>query len=231
MTAPAIDSSDTLNGMTSPGATVSVSAMQATPQALPAQEFPPSILATLPDVSVPNDECPRRTEVQIDLLLLAIEALDLTGSEAILITLEDLELQGVIRGRVGLWKVRSTNPLRRFSQRRSMTVTEAKALVVTTCYLARRLTVLVRQLVLAHQQSLSKGETLGEGDSRLTDYLDRFRAHYRHRMNIRRVGPALFNSDAQLNDIAIKLLSQLLFCTGTAGMQRLWISLFDGEVA
>jgi len=25
-------------------------------------------------------------------------------------------------------------------------------------------------------------------------------------------------------------LGQLLFCTGTAGMQRFWISLFDGEV-
>jgi len=25
-------------------------------------------------------------------------------------------------------------------------------------------------------------------------------------------------------------LSNLLFCTGTAGMQRFWVSLFDGEV-
>jgi len=28
----------------------------------------------------------------------------------------------------------------------------------------------------------------------------------------------------------LNLLSKLLFCTGTAGMQRFWVSLFDGEV-
>jgi hypothetical protein len=217
MTAPAIDSS----------VSVSVSAMQATPEFNVTTGGEPAILATLADIAVPNGECPRRTEIQIDLLLLAIEALDLTGSEAILMTLEELELLGVIKGRVGLWKVRGTNPMRRFSQRRSMTVTEAKALVVTACYLSRRLTVLLRQLVIEQQQLKERG-----GDyPRLADYLSRFRAHYRHRMNIRRVGPALFNSDQQLDEMAGKLLSQLLFCTGTAGMQRLWTSLFDGEIA
>jgi hypothetical protein len=221
MTAPAIDSSPM---------SVSVSAMQATPEFNVTTTGEPAILATLADIAVPNGECPRRTEIQIDLLLLAIEALDLTGSEAILVTLEELELLGVIKGRVGLWKVRGTNPLRRFSQRRSMTVTEAKALVVTACYLSRRLTVLLRQLVIEQQQWKERGGERGDYP-RLADYLDRFRAHYRHRMNIRRVGPALFNSDQQLDEMAGKLLSQLLFCTGTAGMQRLWTSLFDGEIA
>ena len=37
--------------------------------------------------------------------------------------------------------------------------------------------------------------------------------------------------DEKLNQLALNLLSQLLFYTGTAGTQRLWNSLFDGEVA
>lgn len=41
---------------------------------------------------------------------------------------------------------------------------------------------------------------------------------------------AYTDSDDRLNELAINLLRQLLFCTGTSGTQRFWISLFDGEV-
>jgi hypothetical protein len=39
-----------------------------------------------------------------------------------------------------------------------------------------------------------------------------------------------YADDQALNGLAIELLGQLLFCTGTAGAQRLWVSLFDGEI-
>lgn len=50
-------------------------------------------------------------------------------------------------------------------------------------------------------------------------------------MNPKRAVVASYTADDQkLNDLAIRLLGQLLFCTGIFGMQRLWASLFDGEV-
>ena len=189
----------------------------------------PLILEGLPDPSVPEGVCPRRARLQIDLLLLAIEALDLGGSEAILSTADDLDLRGIIKNRVILWRLRSTNPFRRYSQRRPLTLIEAKALVVITCYLARRLTVLVRQLLLAQQQ-LNEKQLSAEHHFRLSEYLERFRAHFRGRMNARRAGVMVYSSDEKLDELALDLLAQLLFCTGTSGMQRLWISLFDGEV-
>jgi len=189
----------------------------------------PLILDGLPDPSVPEGVCPRRARLQIDLLLLAIEALDLGGSEAILSTADDLDLRGIIKNRVILWRLRSTNPFRRYSQRRPLTLIEAKALVVITCYLARRLTVLVRQLLLAQQQ-LNEKQLSAEHHFRLSEYLERFRAHFRGRMNARRAGVMVYSSDEKLDELALDLLAQLLFCTGTSGMQRLWISLFDGEV-
>lgn len=195
----------------------------------PAQSTP-LILDNLPDPPLPEEVCPRRTQTQIDLILLAIEALDLGGSEAILATAQELELQGIIKNRVVLWRLRSTNPLRRNSQRRSLTLTEAKALVVIACHLSRRLTVLVRQLLLAYQQ-LSEKQLSFEHHFRLSEYLERFRAHFRSRMNPRRSGVMAYGSDEKLNELAISLLAQLLFCTGTSGTQRFWISLFDGEVA
>lgn len=196
----------------------------------PLEQSTPLILDNLPDPPGIDGECPRRARQQIDLMLLAIEALDLGGSEAILIMAQELDLQSVITDRVALWRLRSTNPLRqRYNPRRPLSLTEAKALVVITSSLARRLTVLIRQLLLAYQQLTDKQLSL-EHHFRLHDYLDRFRRHFRSRMNPRRAVVAAYSSDEKLNELALSLLSQLLFCTGTYGMQRFWVSLFDGEV-
>ena len=192
-------------------------------------ESSPLILDNLPDMPLSEKGCPRRARLQIDLMLLAIEALDLGGAEQMLAVAKELELEGIIKHRVALWLLRNTNPLRLFSQRRSLSVLEAKALVAIACYLARRLTVRIRQLLLDYHQMSQKGVPLEQNLS-LADYLERFRAHFRARMNPRRSLVVAYGSDEKLNELALNLLGKLLFCTGTAGMQRFWISLFDGEV-
>ncbi|WP_346016563.1 DUF3038 domain-containing protein [Chroococcidiopsis sp. CCMEE 29] len=189
----------------------------------------PTILDILPNPPVQERACPHRTRLQIDLILLAIEALELGGSESILAVVQELELQGIIKNRVNLWRMRSTNPLRRSHTRRPLSLVEAKALVVIASCLARRLTVAIRQLLLTYQQMSEKQIPL-EQNLRLSNYLDRFKAHFRSRMNPRRSGVAAYSSAEKLDELALNLLGQLLFCTGTAGMQRFWISLFDGEV-
>ncbi|MDX2214118.1 MAG: DUF3038 domain-containing protein [Oculatellaceae cyanobacterium bins.114] len=191
----------------------------------------PVLLETLPDPGFPDEVCPRRARLQLDLLLLAIEALDLGGSEALLVVAKDLQLQEIIKNRVTLWQLRSSNPLRRSSsQRRVLTQTEAKALVILVCHLSRRLTVLIRQLLLAYDK-LNEKQLSPEHHYRLADYLERFRAHFRARMNPKRAAVMTYNTNEKLDQLALTLLGQLLFCTGTSGSQRLWISLFDGEVA
>lgn len=190
----------------------------------------PLILDNLPNPNL-SGGCPLRTQQQIDLILLAIEALELGGSETMLALAKELGLQDIINNRVVLWRLRSTNPLRRSYTRRPLTLEEAKALVIIASYLSRRLTVIVRQLLLGYQQLTEKQVPL-EQHFRLSEYLERFRAHFRSRMNPRRAKVAIYlNNEEQLNQLALSLLSQLLFCTGTYGMERFWISLFDGEVA
>jgi hypothetical protein len=87
----------------------------------------------------------------------------------------------------------------------------------------------LRQLV-QEQQALAPEAITPDSNPRLADYLDRYKSLFRSRMHPRRT-VALYDSDAALNQLALEQLSRLLFCTGTSGMQRLWISLFDGEVA
>ncbi|MCS6813667.1 MAG: DUF3038 domain-containing protein [Cyanobacteria bacterium] len=187
----------------------------------------PLVLASLSTPELADDYCPRRARMQIDLLLLAIEALVIGGSEAFLQVADELELRDIIKNRVTLWQLRSTNPMRRLGQRRSMTLLEAKALVAIVCNLAKRLVVTIRQLLIDYQQLQDKQIPL-EHHLRLSDYISRFRSYFRARMNPRRTGA--YASDEELQQLALTMLGKLLFCTGTFGMQRLWISLFDGEV-
>ena len=189
----------------------------------------PVILDSLPNPPVEERDCPRRARLQIDLILLAIEALELGGSESILAVMQELELGEIIKNRVNLWRLRTTNPLRRSHSRRPLALVEAKALVAIASFLARRLTVRIRQLLLTYQQMNQKQIPL-EQNLALSNYLERFRSHFKSRMNPRRSGVVAYNSPEKLDELALSLLAQLLFCTGTAGMQRFWISLFDGEV-
>lgn len=188
------------------------------------------MLNRLATPSLSRPECPRRVTRQIDLLLLAIEALDLGGSEAIIHCARELKLTSVVRDRVHLWRLRTANAQREAYQRNALSLDEGKALVLIITSLAQQLTVLVRQLVMGRDQLRSRGLPL-DHHFRLADYLERFRAHFRARMNLRRAAVAAYNTDEKLDALALELLECLLFCTGTAGAERLWTGLFDGEVA
>ena len=190
-----------------------------------------SILNTLPDISVPAKGCSPRTQQQIDLLLLALEALELGASEQMLAMAKQLGVSEIIKNRVGLWRLRCSNPWRRSYTRDYLSLNQAKALVIIAAYRAKDLMVIIRQLLLAEQQMRAKNLPL-DNHFRLSEYLERFRAHFRSRMNSRRAKvSAYIASEEQLNELALSLLSKLLFCTGSRGMQRVWYSLFDGEVA
>ena len=192
---------------------------------------PASVLSTLPDISLPAKGCSPRTQQQIDLLLLALEALELGGSEQMLAMARQLNIDGIIKHRVNLWRLRCSNPWRRSYTRDELSLEEAKALVIVAGYRAKDLMVNIRQLLLAEQQMREKNLPV-ENHFRLSEYLERFRAHFRSRMNSRRAKvSAYIASEEQLNELALSLLNKLLFCTGTQGIQRVWFSLFDGEVA
>lgn len=191
----------------------------------------PLILDILPDLPISGKRCSLRLQQQLDLILLAIEALQLGGSEGMLATAKQLELQETIKNRLVLWRLRCANPWRRSYTRHPLTLEQAKALAIIANYRAKQLTVPIRQLLLAEQQMREKGLP-PDNHYLLSEYLERFRSHFRSRMNPRRAKVSVYlASEDELNELALSLLKQLLFCTGTSGMQRFWSSLFDGEVA
>ncbi|WP_036480174.1 DUF3038 domain-containing protein [Myxosarcina sp. GI1] len=197
----------------------------------PAIAKEPAILNSLPDIALPARGCSPHTQQQIDLLLLAIEALELGASEKMLATAKQLKIEEIIKNRVVFWRLRRSNPWRRSYTRDSLSLDEAKALMILANYRAKELVVIIRQLLIAEQQMRAKQLPL-ENHFRLAEYCARFRAHFRSRMNARRAKvSAYIGSEAELNELALSLLRKLLFCTGTRGIERVWYSLFDGEVA
>lgn len=191
----------------------------------------PAILDILPDLPISDQRCAIRVQQRIDLMLLALEALQLGGSEYMLTTAKELQLESIIKNRLVLWKLRCGNTWRQCYTRETLRVDQAKALVIIIGYQAKQLMVLIRQLLLAYQQMCDKNMPL-ENNFRLSEYLERFTVHFRSRMNSNRAKVSIYlSSPDELNNLAISLLSELLFCSGTKGMQRFWVSLFDGEVA
>ncbi len=170
--------------------------------------------------------CPRSVGMQLDHLMLAIEAMNLEGVEALLAAAQELGLEKWIPHRVAFWHLRNTNPLRKQYQRQKLQWEEAKALVGIVCRVAQQLNTAFRFLVMTHQQVLEgKIETLGlqQNQAYLDFYTDRFRELYQARMKNKL-------SDRDSLDLANYLLLQLLFISGSGGEQRLWHSLIDGAV-
>lgn len=196
----------------------------------PSPQPKPWLWDALPNYPISARGCSPRTAQEIDLLLLALEALELGSSERMLATAKNFNLTDIIPNRVVLWRLRCTNPWRRSYMRRYLELEQAKALTIIAVARSRQLNSFIRQLLLVEQQ-LREKELPIQQNFRLAWYLGRFRAHFRGRMNPRRARIAEYlASPEQLDELALSLLKKLLFATGTAGEQRLWCSLFDGEV-
>lgn len=171
-----------------------------------------------------------KVQQHLDLLLLALEALQLGGSEYMLAIAQQLELNTIIKNRLSLWRLRCSNPWRKCYTRESLTLNQTKALALITAECAKRFMLPIRQLLLAAQQMEDKDLPL-ENNFRLSEYFARFRSHFMNRMNPRRAKVSVYlSSPDELDQLAISLLEQLLFCTGSRGKERFWTSLFDGEI-
>jgi hypothetical protein len=161
-------------------------------------------------------------KAQLDLALLALEALAGIGSEAMLQAATQLNLESKVPDRVALWRLRQSNPLRKGEGgRKKLDVEEARALVLIICYLAKQHQELIRRAVaLLEQVAENKHEPYQA--ALLGDYLDAFSNTYQERMED--------NDNASTNvltQLALKLLIDLLFYSGPSGHRRLWLALLD----
>lgn len=183
--------------------------------------IPPNAREALPLANDPNPQQLDNIKAQLDLVLLALEALAGIGSEAMLKAAEELDLSDVISDRVALWRLRQSSPLRKGQGRKKLDVEEARSLVFIICHLAKQQQELIRRAVALLEQ-LAEQNQAPHRAALLGDYLDSFCNLYQERMEAGEdVAPD------QLSHLALKLLIDLLFYSGPGGPRRLWLALLD----
>jgi hypothetical protein len=160
-------------------------------------------------------------KAQLDLVLLALEALAGIGSEAMLRTAAELNLADVVADRVSLWRLRQSSPLRKGQGRKRLDVEEARSLVLIACRLANQHQELIRRAVGLLEQLAEQNREPHQA-ALLGDYLDNFSNAYQERMEDGENTPP-----DQLTHLALKLLIDLLFYSASNGSWRLWMALLD----
>lgn len=169
----------------------------------------------------PDPEQLDNIKAQIDLVLLALEALTGIGSDAMLQAAAELGLTEVVADRVSLWRLRQSSPLRKGQGRKRLDVEEARSLVLIVCYLAKQHQELIRRAVGLLEQLTEQNRPPHQA-ALMGDYLDNFSNMYQERMES---GEDIHPDD--LTPLALKLLIDLLFYSAPSGPRRLWMALLD----
>ncbi|MEI6428314.1 MAG: DUF3038 domain-containing protein [Pseudanabaena sp. ELA607] len=170
--------------------------------------------------------CPRSVRIEIDILLLALEALDNQAIDYLISCIPKLELESVIPNRVVFWRLRNTNPLRRNYQRGNLEWDQARALVRLVSFFTTQATTGLRLLLMTEQyRADDRIDKLGLRDEEafLMNYINQFVVLYKNRM-----GATALRHDTDIVGLAQQLLQRLLLSSGKLGEVRLWHSLFDG---
>lgn len=179
-------------------------------------------IEAFPLTAPPHPEQLDNIKAQIDLVLLALEALAGIGSEAMLQAAIDLNLESMVADRVALWRLRQSSPLRKGQGgRKKLDVEEARALVLISCHLAKQQHELIRRAVALLEQ-VTEQQRQPHQTALLGDYLDKFNNTYQERME---AGDAV--SPETLMNLALKLLIDLLFYSAPHGFRRMWLALLD----
>jgi hypothetical protein len=160
-------------------------------------------------------------KTQLDLVLLAIEALMDIGSDAMIQAAADLGLKDALSDRVSLWRLRQSNPIRKGSGgRKKLDIEEARSLVLISCHLAKQNHDTVRRAVCLLEE-LAEQDRPFHQNALLGDYLDRFTNFYQERMDSENV------TTDHLTHLGLKLLVDLLFYSSPQGVRRFWMALID----
>ncbi len=178
----------------------------------------------LHQLKVPNVHQLDNIKTHLDLVILALEAIANISSDRILQVAKELELESLVSDRVALWRLRQSNPLRNSSGgRKKLDVEEAKSLVLIICYLAKQEGELLRRAVNLLEQVTQQNKPPHQ-TSLLGDYLDKFTNLYQERMI-----ESPENNPLSLQDIALKLLIDLLFYSGANGHRLLWLAILESS--
>ncbi|SKB15505.1 conserved hypothetical protein [Planktothrix sp. PCC 11201] len=153
--------------------------------------------------------------VQIQILLLAIEALIGIPLETILQVGNLLKLEPNVPDKIKL--------LEKKSEENPLSLEEMRSLVLIICYIAQQDQILIRR-ALGLVEQMAQQKTDFRQVTLLRDYLDTFNHSYQQWMTQHPQPPL------DLDTLAIKLLIDLLFYSKPNSHQQLWLTFIESPV-
>ncbi|MBV9387955.1 MAG: DUF3038 domain-containing protein [Chroococcidiopsidaceae cyanobacterium CP_BM_ER_R8_30] len=165
-----------------------------------------------------------KIKVQLDLVLLALEALARVDTNVIIQAAAHLNLEPQVLAYITSRQPQLSDSLPESEASQPQRDEEAvRSLVLTICYLSRQHQELIRRAVTLLEQ-LVVDRRSPHDIALLGDYLDTFNQLYQERW----LDEDKIATSDLLNSVALKLLVELLFYSGPGGHHRLWSRLLKG---
>tara|TARA_Y100000589_G_scaffold137107_1_gene131192 strand:+ start:138 stop:605 length:468 start_codon:yes stop_codon:yes gene_type:complete len=106
------------------------------------------------------------------LLLLAIETIDLNGSESMFAISKKLNLQHIFPSKVSIWKSRSNNPLRKSQNRNDINYAQFDALIKITSEMSKYLYPYIRAILSSKDNYTNKPELWNDFQTRYVELIE-----------------------------------------------------------
>ncbi|WP_080513411.1 DUF3038 domain-containing protein [Prochlorococcus marinus] len=157
---------------------------------------------------------------RLDLLLLALETIDLNGAESLYSLSGKLKLNEVLPNKVTIWKLRNNNPMRNSFNNNNIKFEEFEALIKLTAEMGKFLYPYIRQILQSRDDFNRNPKEWNEFKSRYIELIsERFNTNS---MRVKRLLDPNYN-----DEVFIKIILTLAFCISDDGFLKLKTTLLN----
>ena len=156
----------------------------------------------------------RESIQRLDLLLLALETIDLNGAESLYSLSDKLNLCDVIPSKVFIWKLRNNNPMRNSFNKNNIKLEEFEALIRLTAEMAKFLYPYIREILQSRDDLIRNPNAWNEFKNRYIELIsERFNTNS---MRVKRLFDPTYN-----DEFFVKIMLTLALCTSDQGFFKL----------
>ena len=162
----------------------------------------------------------RESIQRLDLLLLALETIDLNGAESLYSLSVKLNLKEVIPNKVTIWKLRNNNPMRNSFNNINIKLEEFEALIKLASEMAKFLYPYIRQILQSRDDFIRNPNAWNEFKKRYIELInERFNTNS---MKVKRLLDPNFN-----DEVFDKIILTLALCVSDDGFLKLRTNLLN----
>ncbi len=167
-----------------------------------------------------GNQVSRQSIEKLDLLLLILETIDLSGIQSFYAISNKLNLSDVLPNKVSIWKLRNNNPLRKSYVNNNIKSKEFDALIKITAEMSKYLYPYIREILESREDGQKEDVIFNDFNRRFIDLI-------KERFNINSIKVRKLLDQYGNEEILVKSLLTLSLCISSNGYQKLKNYLFN----